>query len=197
MSENEKPASSSSKPPAPAEAPASFTGHVPITEEFDRAKWTMPAAVPILIAVAVVAIAVALLVFVNRSKPSASGTITRVAAAAQAESVMVGIQIKFDNVTENRLWIKSIKAELETADGQKLTDDAAPATDVVRYLQAFPVLAEGRIEPLKEEMKILPKGSQTGVIIVSFPVTKAAFDARKSLTVQMAFYDHPGMVLKQ
>ena len=195
MPENKKPASPSSPPLPPASS--GFTGHVPITEEFDRAKWTMPAAVPIMIAVALVAITVSLIVFVNRAKPSASGTITKVAAADQTDSVMVAIQIKFDNVTENRLWIKSIKAELETADGQKLADDAAPAADVDRYLKAFPVLAEGRAEPLKEEMKIPPKGSLAGMIVVSFPVSKAVFDARKSLSVQMAFYDHPGMVLKQ
>lgn len=196
MPESEKPASSST-PPAPAKPAAGFSGNVPITEEFDRAKWTLPAAVPVTIAVVVVAIVVALVVFVNRSKPSASGSITRVAAAPQADSVMVGIQLKFDNVTDNRLWIKSLKAEMEAADGQKFNDDAAPAVDARRYIEAFPVLAESKMEALKEEMRILPGGSQRGVIVVVFPVTQAVFDSRKSLTVNVAFYDHPGMVLRQ
>jgi hypothetical protein len=195
MPENEKPASPSAPPPPPGSP--GFTGRVPMAEEFDRAKWTLPAGVPIMIAVALVAITVALIVYTNRSKPSASGTITRVAAADQGDSVMVALHINFDNVTDSRLWIKSLKVELETADGQKFTDDAAPSGDVDRYLKAFPVLAEGRVEPLREEMKIPPKGKQTGMIVVVFPVTKAAFDGRKSLSLQMGFYDHPGMVLKQ
>ena len=110
---------------------------------------------------------------------------------------MVAVHMKFDNVTNDRLWIKGISAELETADGTKYTDSAAPAVDTVRYLEAFPALAEGKTEPLKEEMRILPGGSLAGMIIVSFPVTQAAFDARKSISVHMAFYDHPGMTLRQ
>jgi hypothetical protein len=150
-----------------------------------------------MIAVALVAITVAVIAFVYRAQPSATGKITKVAAAAQGDSVMVAIQLKFDNVTDSRLWIKSIESELETADGKKYTDSAAPAVDMDRYLQAFPALAEGKIDPLKEEMKIMPRGSLAGMIIVSFPVEKAAFDARKSLSVKMGFYDHPGMVLQQ
>jgi hypothetical protein len=197
MSENDKPVSASPNPPPAGAAPIRSAGHMPITEEFDRAKWTIPPAVPIMIAVALVAITVAVIAFVYRAQPSATGKITKVAAAAQGDSVMVAIQLKFDNVTDSRLWIKSIESELETADGKKYTDSAAPAVDMDRYLQAFPALAEGKIDPLKEEMKIMPRGSLAGMIIVSFPVEKAAFDARKSLSVKMGFYDHPGMVLQQ
>ena len=196
MAENDNPVPSSPQPPPKPAVPTS-AGHTPITEEFDRAKWTMPAAVPIMIAAAIVVVAVALIAFVNPAKPSASGSITKVIAAAQEGSVMVAIHMKFDNVTNDRLWIKGISAELETADGTKYTDSAAPAVDTVRYLEAFPALAEGKIEPLKEEMRILPGGSLAGMIIVSFPVTQAAFDARKSISVHMAFYDHPGMTLRQ
>jgi hypothetical protein len=191
MFENEKPV-----PPSPVPA-AHAAGPVPFAKELDRARWTMPAALSILIAIVAVAIVVTLVAFFNRSTPSAAGTITRVAAAPQGEGVMVAIQIKFDNMTASQLWIKSIKSELETADGQKYSDDAAAAADLDRYLQAFPVLAEQRTGPLKEEMKIPPKGALAGMIIVSFPVSKDAFDARKSLSVQMGFYDHPGMVIKQ
>src|SRR5258708_4258341 len=155
MSEDEQPGSPPPQRSAPAERPA---GRIPFTQEFDRGRRTMPAALPVVIAFAAVAIVVALIVFFNRSKPSAAGTMTKVASAAiQDDGVMVAIQIKFDNTTGERLWIKSIKSELETADGQKYSDDAAPSSDMERYLQAFPVLAESRVGALQEEMKIPPR----------------------------------------
>jgi len=183
--------------PAAPIAPAPVSGRIPMSEEMDRAKWTMPAAVPIMIAIVLVVIVVAVTGYVNRSKPSASGKITRVLSVAEGDTLMVAIHMKFDNVTDSRLWIKSIKAELETADGKKYEDSAAPAADIDRYLDGLPTLAEGRIDPLKEEMKIMPGSSQAGMIIVAFPVKQSDFDGRKSLHVRMGFYDHPGMVIQQ
>ena len=200
MSENDKtvpPIPPAPEMPAAPAAPAPVSGRVSMGEEMDRAKWTMPAAVPIVIALALVAIGVFVTGYVNRSKPSATGKITKVMSVAQGDTLMVAIHMRFDNVTDSRLWIKSIQAELETADGKKYEDSAAPAVDIDRYLNGLPTLAEGRIDPLKEEMKIMPGSSQAGMIIVAFPVKQADFDGRKSLHVRMGFYDHPGMVVQQ
>ena len=41
------------------------------------------------------------------------------------------------------------------------------------------------------------KASREGMTIFSYPVNKAAFDGRKSLTVRIDFYDRPAMVLKR
>jgi hypothetical protein len=180
-----------------ASAPAPDAGHVPITEEFDRAKWTLPPVIPIVIAAVAVAIVVAVLVFTNRAKPVASADLVKVVTADQSGNTMVGIQIKLDNKIPKQLWVRDISAELETSDGKRYIDRAAPAVDVNRYLQAFPELQQVKSDPLREELKIPAGTSFTGFSIFSYPVDKAAFDSRKSLTVSIGFYDQPTLVAKQ
>lgn len=196
MPENANPAPSKTPKSRPA-GPTFDAGHVPMSEELDSPRWTLPPIVPILIALAGVAIVVGIVAFSNRPKPSATGNITKVVSAEMNDNVLVVVDLKFDNATEGKLWIKNINSEVEAPDGKKYTDTAAPSVDVDRYLQAFPALAEGKLEPLKEEMQIPPKGSQAGMVIFSYPVNKAAFDSRKSLTVRVDFYDRPAMILKK
>lgn len=190
MAENPKP-----QPQPPAST--SDAGHVPITEEFDRAKWTLPPLVPILIAAAAVIIVVALIAFTNRAEPVAAARIVKVAAADQSGNTMVGVQVKLDNKIPKQLWIKDISSELETSDGKKYTDTAAPAVDANRYLQAFPALQDVKGDALREELKIPTGTSYTGFAIFSFPVEKEAFDSRKSLTVRIGFYDQPSLIARQ
>jgi hypothetical protein len=187
----------SSGPQAPAPAQESYApGHVPITEEFDRAKWTLPPMVPVLIAAAVVAVILAVVAFTNRAKPVMSGAITQVVSADQQGNTMVAVQVKLDNVTEKQLWVRNIAAELETTDGKKFTDQAAPSSDVTRYLESSPDLMKAKADPLREELKIPPRTPYTGVAVFSYPVDKKAFDGRKSLTVRIQIYDNPTVVLK-
>ncbi|HET8891406.1 MAG TPA: hypothetical protein VFQ41_21055 [Candidatus Angelobacter sp.] len=176
----------------PADAPN--LGHIPITEEMDSAKWTLPPIVPLLVAAVLVAIVVSVVVFSNKTKPSASLAITKVASAAQEGNTMVAIQIKLDNQVEGPLWIKEIKAEVETADGKKYTDSAAPGVDGPRYMEAFPSLQEAKADWLREELKIPTKTSFNGVAIFSYPVAKEAFDKRKQVTLHIALYDRPALV---
>jgi hypothetical protein len=178
---------------APA-ASAPNAGHIPITEEMDSAKWTLPPIVPLLVAAVLVAIVVSVVVFSNKTKPSASLAITKVASAAQEGNTMVAIQIKLDNQVEGPLWIKEIKAEVETADGKKYTDSAAPGVDAPRYMEAFPPLAEAKADWLREDLKIPTKTSFNGVAIFSYPVAKAAFDKRKQVTLRIQLYDRPALV---
>jgi hypothetical protein len=200
-----------SVPPSPAPpsapSPSSSTqlqpqsdrglGHISMSEEMDSAKWTLPPIVPILIGVAAVAIVVGIVMFVFRAKPTTTGTIAKVIAAQQESNVLVAIHVKFDNLTDELLHIRNINAELEAADAKKYNDIAAPAADIDRYFQAFPLLGEGRVTPLKEEFKIPAKTSQSGMAIFSYPVDKAVFEARKSLSVRIEFYDHPALVVRQ
>lgn len=187
-------------PPNPSPqgpAPAQYApGHVPITEEFDRAKWTLPPIVPVLIAAAVVAVVIAVVSFSNRPKPVMSGAITRIASADQQGNTMVAVQVKIDNQIDKQLWIRNIDSELETADGKKFSDHAAPSSDVDRYIQAFPSLAEAKADPLHEELKLPAKSAFTGVAVFSYPVDSKAFATRKSLTVRIQLYDQPTLVLK-
>lgn len=201
MPDETKPAtpSPSSQPgatPAPRQQPASApsAGHIPITEEMDSAKWTLPPIVPLLVAAVLVAIVVSVVVFSNKTKPSASLAITKVVSAAQEGNTMVAIQIKLDNQVEGPLWIKEIKAEVETADGKKYTDSAAPGVDGPRYMEAFPALQEAKADWLREDLKIPTKTSFNGVAIFSYPVAKAAFDKRKQVTLRIQLYDRPALV---
>jgi len=172
-------------------------GHIPMTEEMDSAKWTLPPMVPILGALVGIAVIVGLIALTTRAKPVAEGAITRVAAADQGFNTMVAVQVKLENKIEKQLWIKDIRSELETADGKTYPDHVAPAADVERYLKAFPVLKEAQADPLREELKIPPGTSYTGSAVFSYPVDKAAFDARKSLTIRIGMYDQPTLVVHQ
>jgi hypothetical protein len=191
MPENANPAPPQTRQPSPD------AGHVPITEEMDSAKWTLPPVVPILIAVVAVGIVIAVVAFTNRPTPHATGNITKVLSSDQESNVLVAVHLNFRNEKDEQLWIKDITSEVETPDGKKYTDTAAPAVDLDRYLRGAPELAEGKIGPLKAEMKIPAHGTQAGMVIFAYPVTKAVFDARKSYTVRIDFHDHSSMVLKQ
>src|SRR5215471_9970408 len=84
-------------PNAAAPAPQTNAGHIPITEELDSAKWTLPPIVPLLVAVIALS---------NRTKPSGSMAITKIVAADQQGNTMAAIQVKIDNGIEKPLWIK-------------------------------------------------------------------------------------------
>ncbi|HXA84093.1 MAG TPA: hypothetical protein VNZ47_03395 [Candidatus Dormibacteraeota bacterium] len=183
------------KEPVKAKAAgAPDAGHIPITEEMDSAKWTLPPIVPLLVAAVVVGILVAVIALSNRTKPSASLAITKVVSASQEGNTMVAIQIKLDNQVEGPLWIKQIQAEMEAPDGKKYSDNAAPGVDGPRYMEAFPPLAEAKADWLKEDLKIPTKTSFNGVAIFSYPVDKAAFDKRKQVTLRIQLYDRPTLV---
>ena len=192
----EQPKPTQPKPTPPAAKPPEYA-HVPMSEEFDKAKWTLPPVVPVLIAAAVVAVIIAVVAFSNRPKPVVAGSIVKVATADQDGNTMVAVQVKMDNVIERQLWIKNIDSEIETADGKKYTDHAAAASDADLYFKAFPQLTEAKADPLREELKIPPKTSFTGVTVFAYPVDSKTFGQRKSLTLRIQLYDQPTLVVRQ
>jgi hypothetical protein len=173
-------------------------GHVPITEEFDTAERTLPAFAPVAIALVVVAIAVGVIAFVFRAKPVAQGGIDAVYVSQPANMTnsMVLLQVTLRNVVDKTLYIKTITANLKTDQGD-LSDDAAAPSDYDRYFMAYPGLKEHSTEPLRVEMKIAPGAEQKGAVLVSFPVTKQQFDARKDLNVTIEPYDQRAIVLRE
>jgi hypothetical protein len=187
----------SSVKPAVAPAPPADIGHMPMSEEFDSAKWTLPPIVPVLIAAAAVAVIVAIVMFTNRPTPILSGSIAKVAAADMDANTLVAVKLQLNNVIDKQIWIKGVTSELETADGKKYKDSAAPSGDVPRYMQAAPALAEAEAEPIKAELKIPARTSYIGSAVFSYPVDKKTFDARKGLTIRVQIYDQPTVVLKQ
>ena len=173
-------------------------GHVPMTEEFDSAKHTLPAVIPLAVALLVVVVFIVGVAYIFRSKPVAQGQIDNVFFSQQKDqpTSMVAIQVTLRAVGEKPLYIKAIKADLKTQD-TTYSDDAAAASDFERYFQAYPDLRDHAMKPIKVEDKLAPGAEERGTVIVTFPVDKGQFDARKSLTVTIEPYDQKDVVLKE
>src|SRR6516165_4591911 len=109
------PDSASKQSPQPPKTPVTppDAGHVPMTEEFDSAKWSLTPAMPIVLALVGVAILVGIISFAMRAKPVASGAITNIATFDQQNAVLVGVRVTLDNKIEKQLWIRDISSELE------------------------------------------------------------------------------------
>jgi hypothetical protein len=183
-------------PPAPEPVVSPRPIIEPITEfhigeEFGTGRRNLPPAGIVLICLAVVALIVGIFAFKGRPKPQGAGSIDLVAAAEVPgqNMVMAAITFTLRNSADKPLWVHTLKAQLTTDDGKTFDDDAASAVDLDRYFQAFPALKESSAPPLSPETKLLAGSEQRGTIIVSFKVTKEAFDQRKSLTVTIQPYD--------
>jgi hypothetical protein len=175
----------------PKPGPGFDAGHVPITEEFDSAKRTLPPVAPLAVALLVVAVFIVGVAYIFRSKP---------AFAMQQQDnpySMVLMQVTLRNIGDKTLYIKEIKGDITTDQGELPADDAASAVDYARYLQAFPDLQPYATEPLKVETKIPPGGEVKGSVMVAFPITKDQFYARKGLNVTIYPYDQNPIVLHE
>ncbi len=193
MAENEVP-----KPLEKTAAPPYDAGHVPITEELDSAKRTLPPAAPVAIALVLVAIVVAIIAYTERAKPVVQGGIEAVyfSQPAGMSSPMVLMDVTLRNVGSKTLYIKNISANLKTDQGDQ-SDEAASATDFDRYLSAYPDLQPHKGTPLVVETKIQPGAEQKGTVLVTFPATRQQFDARKDLSVTIEPYDQNPIVLRE
>ena len=164
-----------------------------IGEEFGTAKRNLPPARIVLVCLIAVAIVIAIFAFKGRPKPQGWGSIDFVTAVDVPGQKMILVAITFTlrNSTDKPLWIHTLNAQLATADGRNLEDDAASAVDLDRYFQGFPRLKESSERPLSPETKLPAGTTQRGTIVVSFPIAKEDFDQRKSLTVTIQPYDQP------
>src|SRR5215471_18637310 len=109
----DKPNRASSSPKS--SQPGPDAGHIPITEEMDSAKWTLPPVVPILIGLVAVAVVIALVAFSNRPKPYSTGNITKVLVAENGDNVLVAAHLTLTNAKNDYLWIKEIHGEVEAS----------------------------------------------------------------------------------
>jgi hypothetical protein len=184
------PSPSASNIPAPNPSPVA--SDFEIGEEFGTAKKNLPPARIVLIGVAIVIVIGAILALMQRPRSSATGSIDQMVSVEipNQGSVMVALNVSFQNNGPKPFWIHTIKAELETASGT-FSDDAAAPVDFDRYYQAFPALKQYAIEPLQHEAKIKPGGQIQGTVIFSFPVTLDAFANRKVLKIIIQPYDQP------
>jgi hypothetical protein len=161
-----------------------------MTEEFDRAKWTMPPIGIIFIGIGIVAVVAAILAFGTRAKPVVAGGLDTIASVALPDSTsLVSVQLHIANSTGKRWYIQSIKATVKTDQGE-WSDDAAAAVDSARYFQAFPALNPDGTPVLQFDQKLAPGEQENGTVVFSFPITKAQFDARRSMTVTTLPFDN-------
>ncbi|PYX27206.1 MAG: hypothetical protein DMG80_19135 [Acidobacteria bacterium] len=175
-------------PPGP---PPKAQSDFQIGEEFGTARRTLPPAGIVLLCIVAVAVILGALAYSYRPKPQAAGSIDFITAAEVPgqNSTMVAVTLTLRNNGDRSLWIHTLKAQLTDADGKTFDDEAASAVDFDRYFQAFPALKEQSQPALSPETKLPPGAEQRGTIIVSFPMTKDAFDKRKSVTVTVQPYD--------
>lgn len=173
-------------------------GHVPLTEEFDSPRRSLPAVIPLALALIVVVVFIVGVGYIFRGKPTAQGSIDDVYFSQYKDqpSAMVAIQVSLKVLGDKPLYIKNIKADLKTDQGE-YSDEAAATTDYSRYLMAYPDLKDHIMQPLAVETKIMPGTEQRGTIIVVFPVDQGQFGARKELTVTIEPYDQKPIVLHE
>jgi hypothetical protein len=162
-----------------------------IGDEFGTAKRNLPPLRIVLAAIGIIAIIVAIIAFRERPKPQGQGSVRMVTAVEVPGQKMVLAAITFTlrNSADKSLWVRSLKAQLSGADGHTYEDAAASAVDLDRYYQLFPALKESSEPALSPETKLLPGAEKRGTIVVSFPITKEAFDQRISLVVAIQPYD--------
>lgn len=180
-------------PPRPPGPPPKSQNDFQIGEEFGTAKRNLPPAGIVLLCIATVAVILGVFAYFNRPKPQGAGSIDFVTAVdvPGQNTTMVAVTLTLHNYGKRPLWIHTLKAQLTDPDGNVTEDEAASAVDFDRYFQAFPVLKENTQPALAPETKLLPGAEQKGTIIVSFPITKEAFDKRKSVAVTIQPYDQP------
>ena len=179
---------------SPVPPPEPDAGHVPITEEFDSYKHTLPSAAPVAAAMLLVVIVLGILAYVLRAKPIATGSIDEAFAVtlpAQSTSLAV-VNVSFRNVTEKPLQLVNVNVAVHVK-GASYQDNFASVADIPRYFQALPPLQEHAETPLSRDLMIAPGQNVSGSAIVSVPLTQEDFDARDSMTVTLTFADHPAV----
>jgi hypothetical protein len=176
------------EPTGPTEKPIPFN----IGEEFGTAKRNLPPAKIVAIAGAGLLLVLLIFAFLQKAKPQGGGSLENIAAVEipDQNAMLVAINVTLRNAGEKPLWIHTIKSTLKTQAGE-FSDDAGAGADFDRYFQAFPSLKEHALPALMPETKIAPGNEARGTVVVSFPVTKDAFDKRTSLSVIIQPYDQP------
>lgn len=191
-------------------------GHVPMTEELDSARWSLPPVIPVVVAAAVLAIVLGIYLASSRNPPTSTGSAVRVVAlpmhieskgsiapgqegtidqnVEKSDSVLVNIALDVKNAIGKPMYIKGLQAKLVTEKGE-FSDDAAPASDYERIVQAYSQLAIPDVKPFQAESSIAANVDQKGLAIFSFPVSRDDWDKRKSLQATVNFYDHAPLII--
>lgn len=103
------------------------------------------------------------------------------------QRVVVEVELAIQNTTDKPLKYHSTALKLVT--DQEYKDEPASYVETPRIYQSYPALKQSNEAPLKQDTIIGAGETLRGVAIVAFPVSKAAFDGRKSLDADAYFYD--------
>jgi hypothetical protein len=183
----------------PKPEPEYNAAHVPMSEEFDDAKHSLPPIAPVVIAMVVVAIVVIGAALLLKQPPASGGSIGDVYAVEVPNQnlVLCTVQLTVENHTKKPLVIRGVSATVHTSDQGDLSDTAAPAGDFERYLDSFPDMKSHATTPLRGETKIPVGGNVSGSIIVAFPLTLEKFNQRKGIEATVELYDYTDLRLKK
>ena len=173
-------------------------GHVPMTEEFDSFKHTLPSAGPVIIAMVLLATAVGIAAYFLRATPVGGGGIDQAYAVNVPGhgTALATVQLSLTNLSKKPLFLKNVKITIRTDKGE-FSDDFGPVSDFERYFQAFPDLRQHSIAGLARESRIEPGGRISGSVVVSFPVSKESFDNRRGMTATVSYYDQRPIEIKR
>jgi len=159
-----------------------------IGKEYGTGKENLPPAKLVGIILGVLIVTIGILALVFKAKSPAVGSIddVQVVDIAEQNAVMLAINVTFKNEGKTEYKMRSISAQLETANGTHEDHPASPM-DFDRYLDAFPTLKTNALQRL-EIQTVEVGGQRSGRVIVSFPVNAAEFAQRKSLKVLVSAY---------
>lgn len=173
-------------------------GHVPMSEEMDDSRHTLPSAGPVVIALVLIAIILGAIAVAFRSRPVATGSIDEAYAVDNTaqHTVMASVQITLKNTSKKPITLGNAIITLHT-DRNDFSDEAAAVTDYDRYYQAYPELKAHSIEGLARGTRLQPGSQISGSILVSLPVTKQQFDTRRAITASVKFDGFPPLELRR
>jgi hypothetical protein len=160
----------------------------------------------------VVTIAIAVYVIAGQKPPAATGDVTRAVAhvmhrettgldAAGApmpkeefDQVLLFTHVKLHNQSKDPLFLRQIMANITLPDGIH-TSYAAPPTDYERLFAAYPELVSLHGKSLAID-ETIPSGEWLeGDFVSAFRMTKADWDARKSIDYSVSFRYQPDLKL--
>src|SRR5436305_15230697 len=132
-------------------APRVDAGHIPMSEELDSPRWSLPPLVPVIVAAVVLGIILGVYLLSSRQPPTSTGSAIRVVALPlhieskgsiapgqqgtldqnieKRDSVLVNIALDVKNAIGKPMYIKGFEAKLVTEKGE-FKDTATPALDV-------------------------------------------------------------------
>jgi hypothetical protein len=175
-------------------------------------KGTSHIVVATVVAAVVVAIAIAIYVVSGQKPPASAGEVTRVVAHMMHressgldasgrpmpkddfDQVLVFTHVKLHNQSKNPLFLRQMLTNVTLEDGLD-TSYAASPTDYERLFKAYPELAGLHGKPIATEATV-PAGEWVeGDFVSSFRLTKAQWEARKSLDYGVSFRYQPDLKL--